>query len=107
MRIIGEKINGTLKKTAAAIAERDAAFIRDLAIRQVAAGADYLDVNAGTKPKLEPPVIALLLDDAGIPSDVDRRLKIGRYILEHTRPQPHQPGISGAAPCGRAGCGHH
>ncbi len=31
------------------------------------------------------PVIALLLDDGGIPNDVGGRLKIGRYILERTR----------------------
>ena len=48
MIIIGEKINGTLKKTAKAIAERDSEFITSLATRQVEAGADYIDVNAGT-----------------------------------------------------------
>ncbi len=148
MLIIGEKINGTLKKTAAAIAERDVGFIRDLARRQADAGADYIDVNAGTKSDCEPddlawlietvqsevdvplcldsanpealkrgmacvrrtpminsisgeaarldrilplaaqhrsPVIALLLDDCGIPSDVLKRLAIGRHILECTR----------------------
>jgi 5-methyltetrahydrofolate--homocysteine methyltransferase len=148
MLIIGEKINGTLKKTAAAIAARDAAFIQDLACRQVAGGADYLDVNAGTAAAREPddliwlvdtvqsvvelplaldsanpaalqaglervnqtplinsisgeasrlegilplaaergcPVIALLLDDAGIPAGVAERLDIGRRIIERTR----------------------
>ncbi len=148
MLIIGEKINGTLKKTAAAIAERNAAFIQDLACRQAEAGANYLDVNAGTAAGREPedliwlvetvqnavniplcldsanplalksglecvqqtpmvnsisgeagrlegilplvaqggcPVIALLLDDQGIPADVEGRLKIARRILEHTR----------------------
>ena len=48
MIIIGEKINGTLKKTAKAILERDVEFITSLATRQVEAGADYIDVNAGT-----------------------------------------------------------
>lgn len=153
MLIIGEKLNGTLKKTAAAIAARDANFVQDLARRQVAAGANYIDVNAGTgagqeaadlawlvetaqaavevplcldspnpaalKAGLEhvrqtpminsisaeasrldgivplvaergSPVIALLLDDGGIPADVDKRLAIGRRILERTR----QAGIS-------------
>jgi 5-methyltetrahydrofolate corrinoid/iron sulfur protein methyltransferase len=146
--IIAEKINGTLKKTAAAIAARDAAFIQNLAQRQAAAGADYLDVNAGTASSSEPddlvwlidcvqavvdvplcldssnpaalkagmervkqtpminsisgetsrlegvlplaaqagcPVIALLLDDQGIPADVERRLAIGQRILDCTR----------------------
>ena len=148
MFIIGEKINGTLKKVAAAIAVHDAAYIQDLARRQVEAGADYVDVNAGTASGREPddltwlidtvqavvdvplcldsanpaalkagmervkqkpmvnsisgeairldgilplvvergcPVIALLLDDAGIPADVARRLSIGRKIMERTR----------------------
>lgn len=148
MLIIGEKLNGTLKKTAQAIAARDVAFIQDLAKRQVEAGADYLDVNAGTGcgdevhdlvwlievvqaaveaplcldsanplalksamecTRLTPminsisgeasrlegilplavergaPVIALLLDDEGIPASVEGRLKVARRILEHTR----------------------
>lgn len=62
MLIIGEKINGTLKKTATAIAARDATFIQDLASRQVAAGADYLDVNAGTSPDREPEDLAWLIE---------------------------------------------
>jgi 5-methyltetrahydrofolate--homocysteine methyltransferase len=148
MLVIGEKINGTLKKTAAAIAARDTAFIQDLACRQAAAGADYLDVNAGTASGREPddlawlidtvqsvveaplcldsanpaalqvgmhrvkqkpmvnsisgeagrlegilplvaelgcPVIALLLDDGGIPDSVEARLNIGRKVLQETR----------------------
>ncbi len=148
MLIIGEKLNGTLKKTAAAIKERDAAFVQDLARRQVEAGAGYLDVNAGTgtgdevqdlvwlvetvqaavdvplcldsaspialKAGMEcvsqtpmvnsisgeedrldgilplvaeqgSPVIALLLDGASVPADVEGRLAIGRRILGRTR----------------------
>lgn len=148
MLIIGEKLNGTLKKTAAAIASRDVAYVQDLARRQVEAGASYLDVNAGTGSGQEAqdlvwlvetvqeavdvplcldsanpialksgmecvkqtpmvnsisgeanrldgilplvveansPVIALLLDDGGIPNDLAGRLKIGHHILERTR----------------------
>ncbi len=54
MQIIGEKINGTRKRVAQAITERDAAFIQDLATRQAGAGAAWLDVNAGTHPNREP-----------------------------------------------------
>jgi len=54
MLIIGEKINGTLKGVGPAIVARDSAFIQDLARRQVEAGADVLDVNAGTPPETEP-----------------------------------------------------
>ncbi|MBA3028235.1 MAG: methyltetrahydrofolate--corrinoid methyltransferase [Desulfobacteraceae bacterium] len=148
MLIIGEKINGTLKKTASAITGRDCDFIRDLALRQVRAGAAYLDVNAGTGGGKEAedlvwlvntvqdavdvplcldsadpavigvamahvkhtpminsisgeqarldgilplakdkgsPVIALLLDDAGIPVDVEKRLTIAMRIIHQTR----------------------
>ncbi len=48
MLIIGEKINATSKRVAEAIINKDAAFIQELARRQVEAGADYIDVNAGT-----------------------------------------------------------
>jgi 5-methyltetrahydrofolate--homocysteine methyltransferase len=148
MLIIGEKLNGTLKRTAAAINARDAAFVRDLARRQVEAGAAYLDVNAGTgtgnevedlvwlvetvQGEVDVPlcldsaspialkagmecvrqtpmvnsisgeedrldgilplvaqqgsqVIALLLDGAAVPPDVQGRLAIGRRVLERTR----------------------
>lgn len=148
MIIIGEKLNGTLKKTGAAIVERDVAFVRDLALRQVAAGATYIDVNAGTAPEREPRdlvwlvetvqtvtdtplcldsanpfaltaaldcvrrpplinsisgeskridfvlplvpgracgVVALLLDDNGIPKDVEGRLVVARRLLALTR----------------------
>lgn len=54
MKIIGEKINGTRSQVKQAVAERDAAFVRALAQRQVEAGADWLDVNAGTSPNREP-----------------------------------------------------
>lgn len=46
MIIIGEKINGAIPGVEKAIAERDAGWIRDLARRQDAAGADYIDVCA-------------------------------------------------------------
>jgi cobalamin-dependent methionine synthase I len=54
MLIIGEKINGTRKSVNKAVLERDADFIRRLAIAQVEAGADALDVNAGTSGDREP-----------------------------------------------------
>ena len=44
MIIIGEKINGAIPSVAKAIAERDEAWIKDLAIRQTAGRADFIDV---------------------------------------------------------------
>lgn len=53
MKIIGEKINGTRKRVAQAIEERNVAFIQDLAVRQAEAGSSWLDINAGTHPDRE------------------------------------------------------
>jgi 5-methyltetrahydrofolate corrinoid/iron sulfur protein methyltransferase len=48
MIIIGERINGMFKKVREAIQNKDAAFIRELAAKQVRAGAAILDINVGT-----------------------------------------------------------
>jgi 5-methyltetrahydrofolate corrinoid/iron sulfur protein methyltransferase len=148
MIIIGEKLNGTIKKTATAIAARDKNFIKDLACQQAQAGADFLDVNAGIGSGNEAddlvwlietvqaavdvplcldsanplalkrgmdhvkqtpminsisgeasrldgilplaaeqgsPVIALLLDEQGIPADVSGRLDLGYRLIARTR----------------------
>jgi len=61
MLIIGEKINGTRSQVAKAIGERGKEYIQDLARKQANAGADYLDINAGTKPDLEPDALAWLV----------------------------------------------
>jgi len=48
MIIVGERINSTRKRINQAVRDRDAAHIKREATEQVAAGADYIDVNAGT-----------------------------------------------------------
>lgn len=63
MQIIGEKINGTRKRVAAAIAERDAGFIQDLARKQAEAGSSWLDVNAGTHPDSEPDDLLWMIEN--------------------------------------------
>jgi 5-methyltetrahydrofolate corrinoid/iron sulfur protein methyltransferase len=50
MLIIGELINSTRKQVRRAVEERDAAFIGKLALDQAAAGANWIDVNAGAFP---------------------------------------------------------
>ncbi len=148
MKIIGEKINGTLKQTKKAIEEKDSNLIQELAQRQVDAGAFWLDVNAGTHPDREPedlvwlvktvqekvdaplcidstnslameaalkevnqtplinsisgepdrlekilplvteykcPVIALAMDEKGIPKDAESRLSVVRNLIKTTR----------------------
>lgn len=62
MIIIGEKINGTIPSVRQAIENRDENFIRDLAIRQAEAGADYIDVCAGTAPEVELETLKWLMD---------------------------------------------
>ncbi len=62
MKIIGEKINGTRKRVAQAIAEHDAVFIQNLAQKQSDAGVTWLDVNAGTHPDREPDDLCWLVE---------------------------------------------
>lgn len=148
MRIIGEKINGTRRRVARAIADRDESFIQDLAVKQAEAGAAWVDANAGTHPSREPedliwlvetiqsavqvplcldsanpealeaaigvvnqtpminsisgelqrlngilpmvaergcPVIALAMDEAGIPESCERRMVVARKVIQATR----------------------
>ncbi|OLN29820.1 dihydropteroate synthase [Desulfosporosinus metallidurans] len=45
MLIIGEKLNSSIPSVRQFINDKDTAAIQDLALRQAAAGADYLDLN--------------------------------------------------------------
>ncbi len=54
MLIVGELINSTRKSIAAAIEAQDAEAIQKIAKDQEDAGADYIDVNAGTFRDKEP-----------------------------------------------------
>ncbi|MCD6307965.1 MAG: dihydropteroate synthase, partial [Candidatus Latescibacteria bacterium] len=51
--VIGERINMTRKKIRERVWERDEAFIKNEAKRQVEAGATHIDVNAGGDPAKE------------------------------------------------------
>jgi len=51
MYIIGENIHIISEKVKNALAERDAAFFQDLAVSQVEAGAQALDLNLGPRKK--------------------------------------------------------
>lgn len=86
MKIIGEKINGTRQRVADAINERDADYIRDLAQKQVKAGSDWLDVNAGTHPDKEPDDLVWLIET--IQSAVDVPL-----ALDSANPKALEIGI--------------
>ena len=62
MIIIGEKINGSIPAVKEAIDKRDAAFIADRAVKQAAAGADFIDVCASTAPELEIETLKWLIE---------------------------------------------
>jgi 5-methyltetrahydrofolate--homocysteine methyltransferase len=74
--VIGEKINPTgRKKLAAALQEGNMDYVRDLASKQVAAGADVLDVNVGV-PGIDDvaviqQVVKLLTEEYDIPLCLD------------------------------------
>jgi len=55
--VIGERINGMFVDVRQAIADKDPEPIRDLAKRQAASGATYLDVNVG--PTADDPVVVM------------------------------------------------
>ena len=103
MIIIGEKINGTRKKVGAAIRERDAEFIKNLALSQAEAGSHYLDVNAGTSPEREPEDMAWLVQTiqevTDLPLCLDsanaKALKAGLELVNKT---PIINSVSGEGP---------
>lgn len=74
--VIGEKINPTgRKKLAAALKEGNLDYVRDLASKQIAAGADLLDVNVGVPGLDDVPllqqVVRLLVEEYDVPLCLD------------------------------------
>lgn len=61
MYLIGELINSTRKRIARAVGAGDAATIREIALRQVEAGASSLDINGGV-PGRESECLPWLVD---------------------------------------------
>jgi len=61
MVIIGERINSTNKNVADALEKKDESYIRKLAVEQADAGADYIDVNAGTFAEEEADLLVWLV----------------------------------------------
>lgn len=74
MIIIGEKINGSVPSMGKAIAERNEAYIKDIARKQADAGADFIDVCAsveeGEAETLEW-LIGLVQEVTDVPISVD------------------------------------
>ena len=74
--VIGEKINPTgRKKLAAALKEGNFEYVKEIALKQVAAGADILDVNVGVpgvdEVELLPKVAKLVSETVDIPLCLD------------------------------------
>jgi len=74
--VIGEKINPTgRKKLAAALKEGNFEYVKEIALKQVAAGADILDVNVGVpgidEVDLLPKVAKLVAETVDIPLCLD------------------------------------
>jgi len=72
MIVVGEKINTSNRRIARAVVERDAAFIAAVAREQAEAGADYIDVNAGTFTEEEAQSLCWLVET--VQAEVDRPL---------------------------------
>ncbi|MFH2009815.1 MAG: dihydropteroate synthase [bacterium] len=53
MLAIGERLNGTRKKVAQALLDRDEAYVRQEVLRQLEGGAMMIDINGGTTPEQE------------------------------------------------------
>ncbi|TFH34436.1 MAG: pterin-binding protein [Anaerolineales bacterium] len=74
--LIGEKINPTgNKKLSAALQADDYEFVRQLAMDQVAAGADILDVNVGVpgfdEPQLMKTIVQIMAETVEVPLCLD------------------------------------
>jgi 5-methyltetrahydrofolate--homocysteine methyltransferase len=94
MIIIGEKINGTIPGIKKAIEARDEEYIRNLAVKQSEAGADYIDVCAGTAPKIEEETLRWLMDI--VQDAVDTPLSIDSpnpKTIENVFPYAQRTGI--------------
>ncbi|MGI6037107.1 MAG: methyltetrahydrofolate cobalamin methyltransferase [Limnochordia bacterium] len=95
MEIIGELINTSRQRIAAAVEAKDIPYLQGLAREQVNAGAKYIDVNCGTFMEKEPETLAWLVQvvqeavdvplslDSPNPVALERALKVhrGRAII--------------------------
>jgi len=83
MIIVGERINGTSKRVREAILNRDRDFVSHQARLQADAGADYIDLNAGTEPEREPEDIGWLVET--VQNAVDEPVCVDSANLEALR----------------------
>ena len=74
MLIVSEKINTSRKSIEEAVRKKDATFIANVAREQAEAGADYIDVNAGTFLEQEVDYLCWLVET--VQSEVDLPLSL-------------------------------
>jgi len=94
MLIVGELINTSRKAIKPAVESRDAAFIKEMAQKQVDAGADYVDVNCGTMVFNEEETMAWLVETVQsqvtaplcIDSPNPKALEVGLSLCKHGQP---------------------
>lgn len=94
MIIIGEKINGAIPPVKKAIEEKNAEFIRERAIKQAEAGADYIDICASTAPEIEVETLKWLIDI--VQEAVDTPICIDSpnpFFLKEVLPFIKKPGL--------------
>lgn len=94
MLLIGENIHIISKKTRNAIQERNADFIRDLALKQQNAGVDYIDLNIGPAKRQEGTMkwlIETISDVVLLPLSLDTtnvlEMEVGLQLLKN-KPAP-------------------
>lgn len=94
MYIIGENIHIISDKVKAALAERDAKFFQELALKQVEAGAKALDLNLGPRKKDGEEVFPWLVEtvekvvDVPLSFDTTNLLGIEAGLKKVTKAQP-------------------
>lgn len=94
MYIIGENIHIISEKVKVALQERDGKFFQDLAVRQVAAGANAIDVNLGPRKKdgeeVFPWMVQLLEEVIDVPICFDSTNLVGieAGLKKVTKAQP-------------------
>ncbi len=107
MLAIGERLQIISKAVRTAIEERDKAFIQDLAQRQVAQGAQMLDLNIGPQKKAGPEVMDWLVNtvqevvdvplslDTTNPEAIEAGLKVCKQkpIINSTNADPERMGV--------------
>jgi len=88
MYIIGERINGTYPDVKRAIQEKNADFFKDLARKQVEAGADAIDINVGPAVKDRQAGMLWLVETVRSVTDVTLSIDTAKWdIMKAVVPQ--------------------